>query len=75
MLRGSLLPEDRERHFRLMWYVVVALTLSMVGHGFFGFDLLQTLLYGVIAYIMLNALNYRVVFGKQDKDSHRSRRL
>ncbi len=74
-MRRSLAPEDRERHFRLIWYVIVALVLSMVGRGLLGFDLVQTFLYGVTAYAILNALNYRVMFVKQDKDSRRSKRF
>ncbi|MGQ9675773.1 MAG: hypothetical protein ACUVX1_08905 [Chloroflexota bacterium] len=72
-MRARLAPEDRERHFRLGWYVLVALILSMVGHGLLGFDLVQTLCYGVLAYILLNALNYRVMFVRQDRDSGRSK--
>ena len=74
MTGRDLAPRDRERHLRLAWYTLVALILSMIGHGLLGFDFARTLLYGVTAYVVLNALNYRVIFVKQHSDSQRGKR-
>lgn len=74
-MRWTVAPEDRERHVRLMWYVMVALILSMIGRGILGFDFNQTLGYGVMAYVLLIALNYRAMFARPSKNSQRNKGL
>jgi hypothetical protein len=70
-MKLTVAPEDRGRHIRLMWYVLVALILSMIGRGILGFDFNQTLSYGVMAYVLLIALNFRAMFARPDKSSQR----
>lgn len=74
-MRWTVAPEDRERHVRLMWYVIVALILSMIGRGVLGFGFGQTVGYGVMAYVLLIALNFRATFSKPEKSTQRKKGL
>ena len=53
---------ERQRHVRALIYLLVSLSLALLGNFYLGFDRGQTLAYAVTAYIMLNLLNFRAMF-------------
>jgi hypothetical protein len=68
----------RSRHLRAVAYVVVSFALAAFGCLYLHFDRAQTLLYAVSAYVMLNALNHRAMFGPlldRDEDGPRGQEL
>ncbi len=70
----SAVPSNRERHLRAICYVLVSLCLALVGYVFMGFDRAQTLGYAVAAYVILNAVNFRAMFGGQKPGDEPPRR-
>lgn len=70
------LVTERNRHRRALFYVCVSFVLAVFGYVVLGFDRTTTLGYGIVAYITLNALNYRAMFGpvldaRRDNDESR----
>jgi len=53
---------ERNRHRRAIAYVCISFALAVFGCLYLGFDRSQTMAYGVLAYVILNALNYRAMF-------------
>lgn len=55
---------ERQRHGRAALYVCLSLALALLGNLLLGFDRAQTVGYAVTAYVLLNVLNYRAMFGR-----------
>lgn len=68
--RGIL---ERERHCRALWYALVAFGLSICAYLFLGFDRSQALGYAVSCFVMLNIVNFRVMFARLPSEPERQR--
>jgi hypothetical protein len=70
-MNWTIAPEDLPKHIRLMWHVFVAVILAMFGRAVLHFDVVQTMGYGIVAYTLLNAMSFRIIFTKRSSGSPR----
>ncbi|MCL4465954.1 MAG: hypothetical protein M1401_19250 [Chloroflexi bacterium] len=63
-MSGNPAAAERERHVRALLYACTSFLLALVGYLYLGFDRGHTIAYAVAAYVILNALNHRAMFGR-----------